>query len=224
MIHSVKFAVVGLIAIAALGASVALTQDKTKTPSTAPKTAPQGAPQEMDPGMAAAMAAATPGPMHAFLTEGAGMWTGKNTLWMAPGTEPMVTDASCKIVPMLEGRFTRCEMQGEVPGMGEFKGFAIYGYDNVSKQFQCAWVDNLGTGMVTGTGSLSADGKTLTWTLNYNCPITNKPAVMREIDRVTGPDSRLMEMWGTDPQSGKEFKMMEMTTTRQPSAKAAGTR
>jgi len=118
------------------------------------------------------------------------------------------------IVPLIDGKFTKCEWSGDMPGMGPFNGLGIYGYDNVGKKFQSTWIDNMGTAMMQGTGELSSDGKTLTWNMQYTCPITQKPTVMREIERITGKDTRVMEMHGVDPKSGKEYKMMEITMTR----------
>jgi len=114
---------------------------------------------------------------------------------------------------MFEGRFTRCEVKGDMPMMGKFEGLGVYGYDNVAKQFQASWVDNMGTGMMTGTGELSKDGKTLTWTMHFNDPMTGKATVMREVDTYTADDALTMEMYGPGP-DGKEAKMMEIKCTR----------
>jgi hypothetical protein len=217
MTRTVKFSIFGLAAFATLTASVALTQDKKAAPAApAPADAAQ---QEMEKEMAAVMAAATPGPMHKFLCEGAGTWKGKNTMWMGEGAPPVQSDSKAVVTPFLDNRFTRVEVSGDMPGMGMFSGFGVYGYDNVAKQFQCTWMDSMGTGMATGTGELSADGKTMTWTLTYNCPIQKKPVSFKEVDRITGKDTRTMEMWGNDPKTGKEFKMMEVLQTRAAGAK-----
>ncbi len=183
---------------------------------------PAGQPEmQLPPGMTmedvqACMEAATPGEMHAWLAEGEGEWTGQSKMWMAPGTEPMVSECTSTVTPMMDGRFIQCEIESEMPGMGPFNGFGIYGFDNVSEQFQSTWVDNFGTGMMTGTGELSSDKKTLTWTFTYNCPVTKKPTVMREIERRTGPDTMVLEMYGTTPGTKEEFKMMEISFTRKP--------
>jgi hypothetical protein len=121
----------------------------------------------------------------------------------------------------MDGRFTKCEITGDMPGMGPFNGFGLYGYDNVAQKFQSTWIDNCGTGMMTGTGELSSDGRTLTWNFSYHCPITRKPTTLREVERITGKDTKTLEMFGIDPKSGKEFKMMEIAFTRKPGTGAA---
>jgi hypothetical protein len=119
------------------------------------------------------------------------------------------------------GRFMKLEFSGDM--MGEpFNGLGLYGYDNVSKKFTSVWVDSMGTGMMQGTGELSADGKVLTWKFTFNCPIAKKPVVMREVETITGPNTRKLEMFGPEPKTGKEYKMMviEFTRTKEAQAKS----
>jgi hypothetical protein len=164
--------------------------------------------------MQACMAAATPGPMHAFLAEGAGTWAGKTTMWMGPDTDPMTSDCTSTTAVVMDGRYVMCDMKGEMPGMGPFTGHGIQGYDNVSKKFVGTWIDNCSTGVMQGVGELSADKKTLTWEYTMNCPLTKKPTVMREVERITGPDTRTLEMFGKDPKSGAEYQMMRIEFKR----------
>jgi hypothetical protein len=229
-----------LIGVAAIAASLAFVQapaKDSKSPAPAkPAAAPTGthdhatpgAQPELPPGMSqadmmACMEAATPGEMHAWLNEAVGVWQGKTTMWMTPGAEPMHSECVSTITSKMDGRFTTCETVGEMPGMGPFTGFGIYGFDNVSQQFQSTWVDNCGTGMMVGTGTLSSDGKTLTWNFNYNCPITKKLTPMREVERRTSKDAFTLEMFMNDLASGKEFKMMQIDFTRKPGATAGAT-
>lgn len=216
-----------LVGLAALTSSIALAQSttrekpKTQTPPSAPKV-------ELPPGMTekdmqACMEAAIPGPQHAFLAEAIGTWKGKTKMWMAPGTEPQESTCTSIVSPLFEGgQFTKCEIKGEMPGMGMFHGFGTYGFDNVSQKFQSSWCDNMGTGMMWGTGERSSDGKVLTWSFTYNCPITKKAMVMREVETRTGKDSYTLEMFGPDRESGKEFKMMEIAFNRVPGSTATG--
>lgn len=75
-------------------------------------------------------------------------------------------------------------------------------------------MDNCGTGIMNGSGELSSDGKTMTWKYTYNCPITKQPTVMRQVETTTGPNAKTLEMFGADPKSGKEYKMMLIEYTR----------
>ena len=164
--------------------------------------------------MQACMIAGTPGKLHERLAKDAGTWHGKNTMWMAPGAEPVSCTSTTTITPVMDGRYTRAEIKGEMPGMGPYHGLGFYGYDNVSQKFVATFIDSHSTGIMNGTGELSGDGKTLTWTYGYNCPLTKKPVTMREVATNTGANTKLLEMFGTDPKSGQEFKMMSIELTK----------
>jgi len=164
--------------------------------------------------MQACAAAATPGKMQALLVGEAGDWEGKNTNWMAPDAPPMTNDVKSTITPVMDGRFTKVEVHGEMPGMGPYHGLGVYGFDNVTQKFVCTWLDSFSTGMMNGTGELSPDGKQIVWKFTHSCPITKKVAVMRQHESVGGGNTKTLEMWGNDPKSGKEFQMMRIEMTR----------
>ncbi|MCC7086104.1 MAG: DUF1579 domain-containing protein [Pirellulales bacterium] len=162
----------------------------------------------------ACMAAGAPGEMHKKLANDIGTWTGKQTMWMGLDAEPAKSDCSSTVTPLMDGRFVKVDFSGEIPGMGPYRGMGIVGYDNVSKQFQAIWLDNCGTGMSVGNVELSPDGKTLTINYRFTCPLTKKPATMRQVETYKNPNSKTMEMFGTDPKSGKEYKMMSIELTK----------
>ncbi|HRP61705.1 MAG TPA: DUF1579 domain-containing protein [Phycisphaerales bacterium] len=211
--------VVGLMAVSASVAFAQNLQDrKPASPPDKPglQDALQPPPGMSEADMMACIEAATPGAMHQHLAKSIGVWHGKSTMWMAPDTEPMHSECISTVTAIMDGRFFKVEIEGDMPGMGAFSGMGIYGFDNVSQKFQSTWLDNMSTGMMIGTGELSSDSKTLSWNFTYNCPITKKPHVMREIERMTGADTKTLEMHMTDPISGKEYKMMEIVFTRKP--------
>ena len=180
------------------------------------ETKPAGVPEmKLPPGwteadMMACVAAGTPGSMHEHLAKSVGVWQGRQTMWMAPDTEPSKSECTTTIAAIMDGRFTSGEMAGDIPGMGPFKGHGITGFDNVTQQFVSSWIDNHGTGIMQGTGELSPDGKTMTWKFTYNCTVTKKPAVMRQIERMTGNNQMEFEIFAADPKSGKEYKMLHI--------------
>ncbi len=209
-----------IVGLAAVATSVALAQNpRDNKPAAQTPPADHGQfplpPGWTEADIKACEDAGTPGPNHLHLAEGAGVWNGKSTMWMYPGAEPIVSECSSTITPILDGRFTKCEMSGSTP-MGPFTGFGIYGFDNITEKFQSTWIDNCSTTIMIGTGEPSSDGSTMTWTYKYTCPVSKKPVTLREIERTHGKDSKSFEMYGIDPKSGKEFKMMEVAVTRRP--------
>lgn len=180
-----------------------------------------GAPEfQLPPGMTeadmeACMLAGMPGEEHAFLVKAVGTWKGKGKMWMTPEAEAVESECVAVITSILDGRFTQCDIEGEMPGMGAFVGRGIYGFDNVSGQFQSTHIGNCMTGTMRGTGALSSDGKTLTWVYEYHCPISQKPTTMREIERRIDDNTITFETFSICPKTGKEFKTMELTMKRQ---------
>ena len=203
----------GALCVAMLGGVMATAQ-QTKDAKSGDKPEAKLPPGWTEADMKAFMTAATPSKMHAYLVKDVGVWEGKNTMWMSPGAEPLQSKSTTTITPLLDGRFIKLEVAGEMPGMGPYNGYAITGYDNVAQKFTSTWVDNHGTGMSIGEGEVSSDGKTMTWNYTFNCPIVKKPVVMRHVETVTGPNTKTLEMFGADPKSGKDFKMMRIETTK----------
>ena len=193
-------------------------KDAKKTDKPAAAAAAPGEPQ-LPPGwtkedFAAFIAAATPGKMHEHLKQDVGVWSGKNTMWPAPGADPIVTDATTTVTALYDGRFFRADIKGEMPGLGPYDGLMISGYDNVAKKFVATWIDNVSTTIAQGEGELSKDGKTLTWTFTCSCPLQEKPMKMRQVETVTGPGKKTLAMFGPEPKSGKEYKMMQIEMTK----------
>src|SRR6185295_11030455 len=113
----------------------------------------------------------------------------------------------------MDGRFIQVEMNGDMGGM-PFKGRGVTGFDNVSKKFVSTWIDSCSTGIMNGTGDLSADSKVLKWEYNMNCPIAKKPVTMKITENYASADSFTMDFFMNDPKSGKEFKHMHIDMSR----------
>jgi hypothetical protein len=216
--------VLGLCALAALPSCSSTRQDIGSTDRPMSKTQDANAKAQgemkLPPGwteadMQACTIAGTPGAMHEKLQRHAGRWAGNTKMWMAPETEPMTSPCTVTISNVMDGRYSKWEMSGEMPGMGPYNGLGFNGYDNVAQKFVSTWIDNHSTGIMRGEGTLSGD--TLTWTYNYMCPVNKKPTTMREILRFTGDNTMTLDMHGEDPKSGKEYHMMHIDLTRKSS-------
>jgi hypothetical protein len=210
--------VTGTVALAALCGSFAIGQAGAEDqPRKTGKV--QGEPQ-LPPGwsesdMQACVQAGAPGKMHEFLTTQIGVWQGRSQMWMGPAaTEPVTGTCTWTVSPIMDGRYIECRMTGELPGMGPFTGLGITGFDNVSQKFVGSWIDNHSTGIMQGVGELSADEKTLSWAYSYNCPLTKRPAVVRQVDNYAGANEMSFDMFTTDPKSGREYKCMHVDLTR----------
>jgi hypothetical protein len=165
--------------------------------------------------MQACAIAGTPGEMQKFLARDVGTWKAKNKMWMAPGADPIDCESKVVITSIMDGRYMKTDISGEMPGIGPFNSVGFNGYDNVSQQFVGMALDNMSTGMMNGTGKLSDDKKVMTWNYTFNCPLTKKPTPLRQVETETGPKTKTIEIYSTDPKSGKEYKMMVCEMTKE---------
>lgn len=165
--------------------------------------------------MQACMMAGTPGQEHADLMRLAGAWTSNERMWMGPDSEPIPSSGTWRLIPILDGRYLQLEAEGNIPGMGPYKGLGLMGFDNVSKKYVATYVDQMSTGMMYGEGRMTAGGKVLTINYTYNCPINKKPAVFREVMRFESDRTMKVEMFAKDPKSRKEYMVMAAELTKQ---------
>lgn len=94
---------------------------------------------------------ATPGEVHKMIAQSNGKWNATTTSWMAPETEPMVSEGSCDNEMIMDGRYQLSKYKGTMMGM-PFEGMGILGYDNAKEEFTNTWIDNMGTGTMTMKG------------------------------------------------------------------------
>ena len=153
------------------------------------------------------------GPAHEFLQAAfVGEWDVETKMWMDPAGEPMTSKGTATIEPIFDGRYVRERFKGEMMGQ-PLQGESTAGYDNVRKLFVSTWLDSMSTGMMTMKGSISPDGKTLTFVGDMDEPMTGemgKPVQM--VIAVESADRHIATM--SEILYGKPTKVMEMTYTR----------
>lgn len=196
-----------LLSLALLPVGVASAQE-TK-PQGGPETTMGMTPEQME-AMQKAMA---PGEMHKHLAKMAGDWTFTNTMWMAPGQPPVESTGTMQAETILGGRYVQSVWKGQVMGQ-PFEGRATEGYDNVSKQYVSTWVDNMATGISYSTGTCEQGGKKCTSVSNMSDPMTGGTTSMKSVITWVDDNTFKNEMYGKDPASGQEYKMMEIVAKR----------
>jgi hypothetical protein len=187
------------LVVATLLAGLALANDKKSDP-------------KMEEMMKKIEATGTPGPAHKALDPLVGDWNAEVKMFMDPSAPPSVTKATAKSTWILGGRFVQEEFKGEFMGK-PFRGLSITGYDNMKKEYNNVWVDDMGTGMFISDGKAEDGAKVLTLEGTHACPETgelNKAA--KQVVRVISRDKHVFEMH--DPSKGANSKTMEITYTR----------
>ena len=159
------------------------------------------------------MEVGTPGQQHSMLAKADGKWNAETTMWMSPGAAP-VTAKSVAVNKMLYGgRYQQTIFKGDFMGM-PYEGSSITGYDNGKKVFFTTWMDNMSTMIMNMEGTLDEPSKTISFKGKMLCPANGKECEMREVYKMVDDNTHVMEMYGPDMQTGKEYKNMEIKFTR----------
>lgn len=154
----------------------------------------------------------TPGPMHEMMAGSIGEWKSKNTFWMDPAGEPMVSEGTVIFEMIMDGRYMKSTHKGTVMGM-PFTGMFLQAYDNATKEFIAIWIDNLGTGMSVSKGTYDEGTKTLNSTGTMVDPMSGKELSYRQTVQLIDDNHQVMEMFMQA--DGKEFKNMVVELTKE---------
>lgn len=163
--------------------------------------------------MKAWMEYATPGEPHKMLAKSSGTWTGEVTMWMSPNAKPSISTSTSTNKMVMDGRYQLSEFQGNFMGM-PFLGMSTTAYDNAKKVFVSTWIDNMGTGIMKMEGPWDEASKTMTLRGTMIDPATGRECNVKETFKIVDDDTQIMEMYGPDPKTGKEFKTMTIKFTR----------
>ena len=153
--------------------------------------------------------AATLGEPHKMLAKSNGTWSAAMSYWQKPGDSAMKMSGTQVTTSILDGHYQQSTYSGDMGGM-PFKGISTLGYDNVTKEYVSTWIDNMGTGIMTMMGSWDAATNSLTMTGKQKNPANGIECTEREVYKIVDDHTHVLEMYGPDPQTGKEFKMMEI--------------
>ncbi len=168
----------------------------------------------MNPEMMKAMKEyATPGEPHKVLAMMAGTWKYTSKFWMTADSKPEESSGSSVMKMILGNRFLEHTTKGKAMGQN-FEGLGITGYDNLKGKYDTIWLDNMGTGVMHGSGTFDQTTKTLSDSGSYSCPMSpTKSKDYRSEWKMVDRNNMIYTMFGPG-EDGKEFKQMEMTFKR----------
>lgn len=143
------------------------------------------------------------GPQHKILAQMGGTWAVKQTMWAAPGSEPMVMPATEEVRVILNG----LGVSGDYSS-GPFSGHGVTVWNADKKMYQNYWVDN-SAGSTPTTWFSTYDASTKTMTGMMETP----HGKMKAVSKFTSKDSHTMMFFLVMP-DGSEFKQMQFEYTR----------
>ena len=161
--------------------------------------------------MAAWSASMTPNENHKFLEKLSGDWDYTMKWYMSAEAEPDVSEGKTISRMIMGGRYLEEQNFGTAMGM-PFEGRMIMAYDNNSSLFRSTWIDNLGTGIVHGEGTLK--GKTLTFT-NQAIGLDGNTESSKMTITLKSETEHEVKMFMTGPDA-KEFTSMEIFAKKRP--------
>jgi hypothetical protein len=165
-----------------------------------------------DEQMKAWMEYMTPGQTHQMLAESNGTWKTKITMWMAPDTEPTVSEGTSVNEMILGGRYQKSTHSGNFMGM-QMEGMNLLAFDNATKEFYATWIDNMGTGMMTSKGKYNEETKMVEMKGTYVDPMKGTEEPFRQTMQIVDNNNHVMEMFML--MDGKEYKCMHIDFSRQ---------
>ena len=156
----------------------------------------------------------TPGVMHQVLYKLTGDWTYTVTSKQTPDSKPEVSEGTSHIEKIMDGRFIRQTVEGTAMGQ-PFSGMGIMGFNNKTRQFQSVWIDNVGTGMMTGTGTYDPGMKAIVEDGKFAPVQEDGKKSYRAITRIINENKFTYE-WYIDGPKGERFRAVEIVYERRP--------
>src|SRR5262245_41741903 len=145
-----------------------------------------------------------PGPDHAFLKEGEGVW---DATAKAPGGQSK-GELHCKMA--LNGLWFLEHYKGEAGGQA-FEGHGATSYDPAKKKFVNVWIDSMVPSPMLSEGTYDKAKKTMT--LVGNMPMPDGKSMKSSIT-ITYKDSNTKVLSLKGNMDGTEFEMVEITYRR----------
>ena len=155
----------------------------------------------------------TPGEGHKLIEPFVGDWNVANKWWPGPEAPAQESQATSKIVWILDRHYIQETVEGLIEGM-PFKGTGIVGFDNYTQKYNSLWIDNMSTMFFLQTGTANKDGSVITMEGTYDDYMTGqKEKKSKTVIKLLGHDKRVVQMYDVGP-DGKEYISMELTYTR----------
>lgn len=161
--------------------------------------------------MEAMMKAAQPGEPHKALAGLAGSWEQTIKMWMDPSKPPTESKATCESKMIMDGRYLEDKITGDFGGM-KFLGQGLTAYDNLKKKYTFTWVDNMGTGVSTASGTYDPDKKAYTYLGEEIDPLSGKAYKTKMVTHVIDKDKYEMDMYRVA--GDKDVKVMHIDAVR----------
>lgn len=154
-----------------------------------------------------------PVPEHQWLQKLVGEWRVQSEMNMGPD-KPAMTSEGTESVKSVGGLWAFSEGESNMPDGSSMTLYATLGYDVSFKEYRGCWFASMSSHLWKQTGTLSADGKTMT--LDCVGPHMEKDgetANYRDVIEIIDADHRTLTSYGQD-EKGEWQQFMKASYTR----------
>jgi hypothetical protein len=191
--------------------AAALLQVAALTLFAAPAFAQGHSDQKQDAAPADKPSPSKPGAEQAFLAKRAGEYTRAIKFVGQSGADATPSTGTSKISVVLDGRFIQEENSDTVFGRPVL-GLRLWGYNNVTKQYEAIWTYTMSTAILMLTGTSNDGGKTIEYTSTSGTPGGNNSPLHARVLQVS--DDQFVVTLSSTGQDGKAAAFQETTYTR----------
>ena len=170
------------------------------------------APGKHSPGAKALDKAMSPGEGQKRLEPMIGSFDVTVLVWLDPGKPPLEYKGSSVNNWTLGGRYVQTMLVTAMDGE-PFEGIGYYGFDNTSKTYEAAWMDNGSTAISLYRGVMDKAGRTAVLNSTEATAAGSKPVKVQMRVSIAEGGDHVTQLWGA-PTGGKAFKMMELRSVR----------
>ena len=162
-----------------------------------------------------------PGSNHKIFEKLAGDWKLQTKMWMDPSMPAMESEGTATTKLIMDKRFISEDVTGEMimpdekGGMNKmpFHGKGMTGFDNLKNLYVGTWIDDMGTCILTMSGSYNPETKTLQMFGTMDDPMMGVYGkTLRYETKFLSNDKHVFAMY--DCHAGIDHKVMEITYTR----------
>lgn len=171
----------------------------------------QGNSADMAAMMEAYEKAATPGAEHAALGRMVGEWDIEVRMYMDPSGEPMVSRGTSKTEWIMDGRFVRETVTGDFMG-DPFHGMGLTGYNNVTGDYESAWIDDHTTQLYRYRGWKDDEGR-MVFVSESEDPVSGEMVKGRTVSEFLSDDEMVTRSY--EDRGDGEVLTMELRYTRE---------
>jgi len=150
---------------------------------------------------------------HEWLQQFVGDWRIESEMWMGPG-QPTARISGTETVKSVGGLWAFGERQGAMPDGKPMSTYWTLGYDVSFKEYRGCWFASMSSHLWKQTGTLSADGKTMTLdSVGPNMVVDGETANYRDVIEIIDDNRRTLTSYGPG-ETGEWEQYMKSTFSR----------